>query len=473
MDAVLGSFNPLRLHMRLNNFPEDKEDPSTVPIEAQATMVHEYAHYLQILFTGFGQISWDFNRQLTGFLFNEWNQLSRSQGVKRYLPLAYLSNISLDNFMQGLLVNTASKDMLNLARARFYLSNPEIKIFELGITDLKKDWFVNPRINLKNTTHILQTKDITEGQAYFIESEFLEVMHNIPRNISLDKSAISKQYWLAYEWFIEICGEQRYKEFPIICDLAMQTSWEHIKPKCIDEWQDSHPAWRFIKLTLALSESDELKLKDDEEWPNHYSSYSSSLLNTCQYKSLEDIFIERLTSFGRRQELLELEKIMQRGMRFRIDNNMYAGNPLSDLYLWQKISNSFPIPFAQINGKMNSFGPQSTELSNEIVIELQFQAFAYQILGEFSNEAKQEKSVECAFSKFNISQGCEYQRSHSCSGRYQVHAGPPHAVEVDRNGDFTGCSFEALFLSAGFQSTDIDVDFEATLPTFEEIRLEN
>src|SRR4051812_32245363 len=88
LDAVFGSFNPLRLHMTLAG---DKLDYTATGANSKslATWIHERTHFHQTIFTGFGQICWDNQRQITSYLVNEWKRTPLLPNGKRGLPLAH------------------------------------------------------------------------------------------------------------------------------------------------------------------------------------------------------------------------------------------------------------------------------------------------------------------------------------------------------------------------------------------------
>jgi hypothetical protein len=96
-------------------------------------------------------------------------------------------------------------------------------------------------------------------------------------------------------------------------------------------------------------------------------------------------------------------------------------------------------------------------------MELQFQALASQILGEFSKEATLDGALECGFKKFNIPAGCEFQRTHGCGGRYRPQDGSPHPP-YEASETLKGCTFEALLISSGNPSSTIELDTHAKLP---------
>ncbi|TVR84950.1 MAG: hypothetical protein EA409_00155 [Saprospirales bacterium] len=459
--------------MRLNTSPDSFGEGMSVDIESEATAMHEYMHFFQTIFTGYGHIAWDSHRQITSFLYNEWSQASAIPNQKRRLPLAHYAKLGLEQLMHAVWIERSVLEMINLCRARFWLPSPNVTLQELGLKLRPYPWLANPTITVNGTSHVLQGKEITEGHAHFVEATYLEQIHDIDRSKIWDKSILPKQYWIAFEWFLEECGEEKYSEFPFICDLAMQISWDPVVPTTEEQWRASNPAWRFVKLVQALKEEKSLNIGLPEEWPKKYDFFASTLLGKCDFHSLEQIFSERLASFKRKKELLNLEALMEKAIRFRQANPWCGGNPMADLNLWKQMTQTFRVPIIEIGGKLGSFGTPDTQINTEAVMELQFQAFAVQILGEFSRSAVREKAIECAFSRFDIPQGCEFQRTHFCSGRYSPSDGAPFPVERAENDTLKGCSFEMLLNTAGLRSTDLDVDHAAKLPTDEELKVIN
>jgi hypothetical protein len=82
-------FMPHRLHMRLAGEVADYSPDDASPASL-ATWVHEYVHFLQTIMSGYGHISWDSHRQLTGYMINEWRAILDGEGSRARIPLAQL-----------------------------------------------------------------------------------------------------------------------------------------------------------------------------------------------------------------------------------------------------------------------------------------------------------------------------------------------------------------------------------------------
>src|SRR5262249_28276187 len=155
---------------------------------------------------------------------------------------------------------------------------------------------------------------------------------------------------------IEQCGEDHSSEFPFICDLAMQTSWDPPLPETEEQWRASNPAWRFVRLTQARRQMNDLVLGDPSEWPSRYERFASSLLAGAGFRSLDDIFSERLNAFRRKPKLLRFEELMRDAMDFRKQQPWCGGNPVLDGELWRIMTTTFRAPIIEIEGRLGGFG---------------------------------------------------------------------------------------------------------------------
>lgn len=470
LDAIMGSFLPHRLHMRLSGRGEDYT-PDNASNQEIATWVHENTHFFQTIFTGYGQIAWDTHRQMTSFLIHEWVKGHKNNINNEFrIPLGHFAKFSKEHLLHALQIYNTAKDMIMLGKARFLLESPGGKISDLNLLLLKEEWPVNPTIEIAGKQHFLQGKEIIEGQAQFAETTFLEKQCDISREKAWSRDSLPTQYLVALDWFLEQCGEEYYHHFPFICDLALQTSWENPVPKTEQEWQETSPSWRFVRLTKTLRNIKSSYLGQPSDWPKTYESYASVILNQCGYKNLEIVFEERIAALNRKEILLNFEKLMKNAIIFRQKKPWCAGNPIEHMKLWEKMKETFPAPIIEINGKLTGEGLGHENKNIEIAAELHLQALAAQIFGDFSKYAICEKSIECGFSKYDISQGCEYQRTDFCKGRYQPIEGPPHKVSVSSEQTLKGCTFEFMLNSFGVKSEKLSLDHLAQLPTFEELK---
>jgi len=458
--AVLGSFTPLRLHMRLEGTSEEYE--AAAPM-AMATVVHEHMHWFQTLFSGYGQIAWDAHRQMTSYLISQWRELSSAVGGKWRLPIAHLALSDSRVLAPAVIAHRATLELLRLGQARYALPDPGVTLDALGIR-LVPPFPANPTVLLGGNPHVLQVMEVLEGHAAYVEATYLEREVGLTWPDALDRESRPKRYLVAFDYFVGSCGFERRGDFPFLCDLALQTRWEPVVPETEADWQASHPAYRFVALVDVLRQHPEMTVGDGSNLPATYESFASDLLSATGFAPIQQVIADRIAAHARKTKLLELEKLMVSGLEFRLEHPWCAGNPAIDSNLLAGLLRRFRVPLVQIEGGFGSFGDVPQNLVSEVMMELQYQALAAQVLGDISPIAQREGSLECAFSKYRIEAGCEYQRSIGCTGRYRPGGGPPVQPVVGANGDVTGCSFETLLNVAGLSSNSIDFDPNARMP---------
>lgn len=458
LEATFGSFLTTRLEMRLTGDWRDYQADS-VTAGSLATYIHEHMHFFQAIFTGYGHIQWSGHRQMTGFLLAEWRKFAPLMDGKSVMPLANCARTPKLEALSRWLYET-SMEQIRIGQARFSMRFGSLTLRECGSLTMKHEWRANPIIEIEGNQRVLQTKDIMESHAHFVERTFLERANNIDHNVAWSRDKLPDQYTAAYDWFIQECGVSRRDEFPAICDLSMQMLWKPVVPTTESEWRASNPSWRFFALTQTLSNHPTLSLGPPQEWPKRYEMFCAELLRICGYPQLNEVFAERLAAFSRVSNLMEIEKLMKDGIEFRRLRPWCAVNPATDLDLLSEMLGRFKTPFVVIGEGMGSFGKPSVP-GGEVVFELQYQALAAQVLGDFSPIARQTKTIECAFGKYNIPNGCGFQASHGCQGRFNPPEGVPHAMTVDSTGLLEGCSFGWLLSKFGIKSEDIEWNDEA------------
>lgn len=463
LEAIFGVFVPQRMHMRLAGSVEDYV-AGNATAAATATWVHEHMHFFQALFTGFGQISWSAYQQLTSHLISEWRRLDLADGKLR-LPLGFAATVSDRNRAIASIAYMAAREQMKLGACRFSMDNPGATLEEADLKFLRHPWLANPTIQLRGEAHVLQGKEVLEGQAHFVERSFL-TLAGIAHEAAWDRGGIPKQYVVALDWFLQECGNDRFDEFPVICDLALQTSWRPVIPHSEDEWQQTSPSWRFVRLVNALNRTGR-RLGPHNRWQISYLPFANALLAECGFPLLENIFRERLEALARKPELLEIEKVMRRALLYRADHPWTGANPATDIEALEFLVHEFPAPLIEIEGQFGNTRPENNDANFQAIAELQYQAFASQIFGAVSAAAAGENALECAFSKFGIHRGCEFQLNAGCVGRYRPSDGTPHpVVRVDGSEEIRGCTFEMFVNSMGLSSSDMELDYTYPPPRF-------
>lgn len=434
LDAVHGTFVPSRLLLRLPEIVQTYGfDGGTADAEAQATLVHEQFHFFQTIFTGYGQIAWLTHRQITAFVLGEWEELTSTHSTKR-LPLAHLASrdARTRRAVQG--IERLLDELFAINNGRFRCEGENTRVRDLGCKGLDYPWHVTPRIEVAGRPYLLQGKDILESHAQFTESSYLAKAHGVPFESGFDHRNVSMTYTAPWDWFNDTCSGHS-NDFPFVCDLALQISWNKLEaPKSEAEWRASHPAWRFVALTRALARL-QCWAGDPVDAATWYDGYATTLLESCNYKPIRGVLEERRAVFAGKK-LSALDSLMCAAIEFRLRKVWCAANPFVDVRLWNEMSSAFRMPVIQAAGELGSTHVDE-EVIRDVFYELQYQALALQVAGDLSPQQRIDRHLECAFAKFRIEKGCEFQRNGSCSGRFLPSSGLPHPAKA-------GCSFGVL-----------------------------
>lgn len=437
LDQVYGSFNASRLEMRLFGRRPEEFHPDSATVGAMATYVHEHMHYFQTLFTGFGHILWSSHRQSTGYSVRTWKELAR-RGLGYRLPLAAYSDDPAGGPVAWIADLTA-RDVSRLSAARFNLPVPNWTFRELKTRLITADWVINPVVELAGEKVCLQGKDILEGQAHFVERTLVESLTSIGKD-AWDRTGLPAQYTRAFDYFVERCGSARSAEFPIVCDLAQQTSWASPVPKTEDEWRRSSPSWRFVEITDLLATDDSLSFGSPADWPNRFADHAADLFARLGYLAPEKIIDERLEALARLHDLLEIEQVMKAAMEFRSAKPWMIANPAADRIWLQELLEKFRAPVVVIDGAFGKFGDVPIK-GDQVIFELHYQALANQLLGPLKTDGDGHGILQCGFGQFKVENGCPYQTSHSCSTHILPSSEPPVPTALGDNDEINGCSF--------------------------------
>lgn len=436
-EQVYGSFNASRLDMRLfGRRPEDFHPDSTT-VSAMATYVHEQVHYFQTIFTGFGHILWASHRQSTGYSVRTWKALA-SKGLGYRLPLAAYSDDS-EGGRVALVADLTARDVARLSAARLHLPVATWTFKDLKTRLVKTDWAINPVVELAGEKVCLQGKDILEGQAHFVERTLVETLTS-SGEAAWDRTGVPPQYTRAFDYFLQQCGPSRRAEFPVVCDLAQQTSWSSPVPKTEDEWRKSSPSWRFVQITNLLAADSSLSFGSPADWPNRFADLAAHLFAKLSYLAPEKIIEERLKAFTRVPELLSVEQVMKAAMEFRSEKPWIIANPAANMLWLQEVLTRFRAPTVVIDGELGHFGDAPIN-GAEVIFELHYQALASQLLGPVNTDEDGNGELQCGFGQFKLDRGCPYQASHNCRTRFNPGGGPPVPTKLEYNDEVNGCSF--------------------------------
>ncbi|WP_287168069.1 hypothetical protein [Pseudomonas sp.] len=465
LNATLGTFFTPRMEMRLFDKAE-KFTAETATAGSVLTYFHEHVHYFQTLFTGYGHIQWSSYRQASGFTLRKWKELWPIMGGPR-IPLANC-NTRLDVHQYAHYLYLVFAEQNKISQARF-ITIPGAKTMDaLKLTLIKQSWRINPEIATAQGTRELCTKDILEGHAFFLERSFGNQILAIPPDVAWDRSEVPDVYTAAYDWFVERCGESARELFPILCDLSLQVSWEPLIPSTFEEWQASNPSWRFYSLTEALAAAPELIMDMEGGWQERYLAFCDQLLETCQFKGLNQVLSERLQALidlERHPGISPVQRIMKKALELRIEQpwmSVYPARTQSELI---RLFEEFRIPAVLVGGRYQAQSSLDGDMVTELIGELHYQAFNDQLLGNPSASARVTNSIECGFSKFGVHNGCPFQVSGECIGRFDPKEGLPIPMSHDDTGNIDGCTFGALFHYSETRVEDLLVDYGARFDT--------
>lgn len=465
LNAILGTFFSPRMEMRLFDKAE-KFSTKAATNGNLLTYFHEHVHYFQTLFTGYGHIQWSSFRQASGFVHREWKEMWPVMGGPR-IPLANC-NTSSDIHQNALFLYKVFDEQNKMNRARFETILGANTLDGLRLTLITQPWRINPEITTAKGPRELCTKDILEGHAFFLERSFGNQILGLPPDVAWERSGVSDVYTAAYDWFVERCGETARELFPILCDLSLQISWEPLMPSTEEEWRASNPSWRFYLLTEALAASPEFMLDMDWGWQERYAAFCDQLLECCQFKQLNQILSERLQALidlERHPGISPVQRVMKKAMELRIGQPWISAYPTGAQVELMKLFEEFRIPAVLIEGRYQAQSPVNAEMATELIGELHYQAFNDQLLGSPSALARRTNSIECGFSKFEVFNGCPFQVSGECIGRFDPREGLPIPVSHDAAGNIEGCTFGALFQFLGARVEDLQVDYGARFGT--------
>ncbi len=466
LHATLGSFFSPRLEMRLYDRAE-KFTGGSATNGNLLTYFHEHVHLFQALFTGYGHIQWSSSRQATGYAESKWRELWPAMNGPR-LPLSNCnSNIKVS--FDAWFIYQVFIEQNKIAQARYLVHPTTNSISSLNLSTIKFNWEISPIIQTPSGNKALCTKDILEGHAHFLECSYAVAVLSFPKIEADSREGLSETYTVAFDWFIKECGAERRHIFPVICDLALQTSWYPVVPRNEHEWQSTNPSWRFYLLTKAFTSRPDLSLGKHDTWQDQYLDFCNSLTDKCSFKRLEIILSERLDSLlllEKKLGLSPLQRTMKTAMKYRLDTPWLTVDPTENNRELDLLFNEFRIPAVIVESRYQAQSPLEEDISTELIGELHFQAFVDQLLGNTSRIIKESNELECGFSRYEIFNGCPFQVSGDCMGRFNPKDGLPVPLNQDDNGVIQGCTFGAMFSSWGIKVEDLEVDYSTKFPEF-------
>jgi hypothetical protein len=220
--------------------------------------------------------------------------------------------------------------------------------------------------------------------------------------------------------------------------------------------------------TDALAAAPEINIDMEGGWQERYVAFCDQLLESCQFKGLNQILSERLQALielERHPGISPMQRIMKKALELRIDQPWISVYPTGTEVELMKLFEEFRIPAVLVEGRYQAQSSVDADMATELIGELHYQAFNDQLLGSPSASARHTNSIECGFSKFKVFNGCPFQVSGECIGRFDPRDGLPIPLSHEPTGNIEGCTFGALFLSSGMRVEDLQVDYGARFDT--------
>lgn len=477
-NAILGSFVPTRLHLKINEQEIEESIKGDIEFEDRKvlTTIHELVHFYQTAMTGYGQDTWNLYRQSVAGVFNDWLQ-STSSSKKRILPIAYLAKESLEGLANALKIQMLGKDVLLLLNLLNRCDSGLKNLKQLNMPQYQQEYDLVPIININGEQYRVNGIDVIESHAKYLEGFYAENYLGISKEKILNRDILPKEYFYIYDWFIDTVGKGAYLDFPIICELALQITYNPII-KTQEEWKKMHPAWRFIELTNALKEIGVKSFDSLKEVRDKYSEYQEKLYEYCGYETLEANLGRMMDRYSVRCQgcnPLAVESRMKDLLALKQEIGWFAANPFLDRKIWEQVKQDYTVPLAQYGDRLEVIPYVKDEnikdgIMLESIIELHLQALASQILGCQSKYLIYPTDLQCGFAYFGLKSACAYQVMGKCSGNIDIDNDTLVGISFEGE-EIIGCSFEAFAMANGIGGLEnIEVKgYREKIPTYEEL----
>lgn len=454
MRTILGQFSPTSMGARLFMLKNNLEEPNNYLV-----LFHERFHYLQMIFTPYGQLKWGAYRTNSLDIIKIWIELTENLGISKKIPInEYLKNGTLEDIKVA--YNISVKDLTykfyDLIEHGFH-SVDDIKYFQ----SFKR--IGNPKIYIDGIKYSFRVIDILESFAKFEEAMLGELIteKNLVELIDIDK--LNPEYYYALYYFIEQVGVERLVEFPIVCELSLMCA--HIPSvSSVEKLKKYAPNWRFVKIIEVIKNSSDLpdiNLHNNES----FLEYCEYVLLKCDYENIHDSWksaIEYANSCD-----LTMSKEMKRAIDYKMEHPWMLSYPMND-------------PFSFLSDDFNSFQPYftitndgvlyNTQFKNdeELILENHLQALSEQICGHKSKYCQDSFKLMCGYSFMGVLT-CPHYLNGECDGYIDEKTILPPLIMDDKSIIKSGCTFEVFLNLNGLSIKNITigmisfVDFEKVL----------
>ena len=440
LSKIRGQFTPDQFCARLFMDHDETVDPDNYLV-----MFHERFHYLQSIFTPYGQMRWGAFRTVTGDIIEMWHRLAQELKLPRRIPAAeYLCEDGPEGekLAKAIWLKQIPYQLYEIIEYGSY-NNDLIKVL--------KDYDLSlPEIDLQGEKYILKGIDILESYAKFEEAMLAEIIKGSTIDEIINPDKLDKCYYSALYYFVSEVGPERLLEFPIICELALCTP--HIPLPCNrDSFEENTPSWRYVKLIKAIKDNGNLPEIDVNSYASFYA-YANRVLEMSGFESIE-ISWESVETYVKQTDL-SLDGKMLSAIKYKKEHPWMLSYPMCSPEFISSEYNQFE-PYFVItrDGVLYNF---DLLLPSELELEIHLQALYYQICGQISKYSKDVYKVLCGYTYIGANI-CPYLLNGQCDGHIDRESKIPEIVlDKDKN-VLSGCSFELMMKTIGTSIHELSI----------------
>lgn len=454
LSALLGQFTPSNLGSRLFMEKADLETPENYLI-----WFHERFHYLQVIFTPYGQLKWASYRTSMADIVESWANLVQIFKQPMKVPIREYLNIDTQES-----VKLASNILIH------DLANDIYKIIERGTTSYNKMSLFSgltydsccPIITLDGCKYRFKGIDVLESFAKFEEAMLGELITRKTLDEFINPNKLNPEYYSALYYFIDELGVDRLIEFPIVCELALLTA--HVPSSTSKEkFYKYAPNWRFVKIVETLKDSINLPVLDYNNNAS-FSDYADAVLLACGFETLDDAW-KAAEEYADMSDLT-MAKEMKAAIRYKKTHPWMLSYPMcnhEDFFSEQ--FNRFE-PYFTILDDAIYYNLKKIKLE-ELILENHLQALAQQICGYISSYCCNSFKLMCGFSYMG-NNTCPHYLSGECDGYVDHETELPKLILDESSNIISGCTFEFILKQHNINVKEI-ITGNMSLLTYDEI----
>ncbi|MDU4934879.1 MAG: hypothetical protein E6X43_06075, partial [Peptostreptococcaceae bacterium] len=349
---------------------------------------------------------------------------------------------------------TASIYIQMLMMKLFYLKERKFVDNEMIKFNFVDEDVIAPKINVMGDDKILNGIDIIECFAKYQEAIFAYIIFGIPFEETMNFENLYEEYYIPFLYFIEQVGNSRLIEFPLVCDLALQLKSISLSKKNT-EWENNHPAWRFVKIVEVLKNNPDIPYLDYCNIEKSSKTYIDKIIAVCKFDSMEDMWKTHL-KYVHDAELLMCDE-MKKAIKLKLEYPWILAYPFYNEGTMKKVYEFHPTAYKFSDVTKYPLSDYDNNLwIMEVIYEYHLQAFVKQICGEISNYCVYRDELQCGFTFYGL-KGCTYLDSGDCSGSLNVEEGlqVKCCLDIEKN-IADGCSFGIFLATMNIDLKEID-----------------